>query len=215
MSKTKWPGTAPGFTRDEILACALGLADECGIEAVSARKLAAALGCAPMTLYTYFSGIGEIRAGVVALAFREVDADPVPGERWDDTLRRTMGSIRAMYLRHRYADLYKVETSGYAGALAEHTARIYGLHEAQGIPAPVLKRAWCVIDAFLGGFIPAELAELNARPTHPDPEGRAWMQTAEGAYTEESFTSGVEIIVAGICSIAAPDPCEWRTPLLP
>ncbi len=211
--RAKRPGAAPGFTRDDILVCALRLADEGGIEAVSARKLAAALGCAPMTLYTYFSGINEIHAGVVALAFREVDADPVPGERWDDTLRRTMGSIRAMHLRHRHADLYKVETGGYSGALAEHTARIYGLHEAQGIPASVLSRAWCVIDAFLGGFIPAELAELNANVVHPDPEGRTWMQTAETAYTEESFKSGVEIIVAGIRALAAPDPCEWRTPV--
>ena len=210
---SKKPGFAPSLNRDEILARALEMADECGIEAVSMRKLAAAVGCAPMTLYTYFDGIQEIRAGVVALAFREVDADPVPGERWDDTIRRTMGSIRAMYLRHSHADLFKVEMGGYAGPLVEHTARIYALHEAQGIPAHILKRAWCVIDAFLGGFIPAELIELNASPEHPDPEGCTWMETAEAAYTEESFASGVEIIIAGIRAIAAPDPCEWTTPL--
>lgn len=208
----KKPGFACGLTREEILACALELADEGGIESVSARRLAAALGCAPMTLYTYFDGIAQIRAGVVALAFREVDADPVPGERWDDTLRRTMGSIRAMYLRHSKADLYKVEMGGYSGALAEHTARIYALHEGQGIPPEVLKRTWCIVDAFLGGFVAAELGELNAAPAHPDPEGRAWMQTAENAYTDETFASGVEIIIAGIRALCAPDPCDWRTP---
>ncbi len=209
----KKPGVAPGFTRDEILRRALALADESGIEAVSMRKLAAAVGCAPMSLYTYFDGVQHIRAGVVALAFREVDAEPVPGERWDDTLRRTMRSIRQMYLRHSRADLYKVEMGGYSSALAEHTARIYALHEAQGIPAAILRRTWCVVDAFLGGFMSAELEELNNQREHPDPEGRSWMQTAETAYTQETFESGIDIIVAGVRALAAPDPCDWRTPL--
>ena len=208
----KKPGMAPGFTREEILSCALRMADEGGIEAVSMRRLAAQVGCAPMSLYTYFDSAQHIRAGVVALAFREVDADPVPGERWDDTLRRTMRSIRQMYLRHSRADLYKVEMGGYSSALAEHTARIYALHEAQGIPAAILRRTWCVVDAFLGGFIAAELEELNGQHEHPDPEGRSWMQTAESAYTQETFESGIDIIVAGVRALAAPDPCEWRTP---
>lgn len=208
----KRPGFAPGYTRQDILACALRLADEVGVQAVSARRLAAELGCAPMTLYTYFDSIQQIHAGIVALAFREVDADPVPGERWDDTLRRTMRSIRQMYLRHPRAELYKVEMGGYSQALSEHTSRIYALHQRQGIPAGILRRTWCVVDAFLGGFLAAELEELNARPEHPDPQGRDWMETAESAYCDETFESGMEIIIAGVRAVAAPDPCDWRTP---
>ena len=205
-------GAAPSLTREQILAEALALADEEGIEAVSARRLATRLGKAPMALYTYFESVQEIHAGVVALAFREVDADPIPGERWDDTLRRTMGSIRQMYLRHSRAELHKVEMGGYSDSLSEHTARIYALHTAQGIPADVLRRAWCVVDAFLGGFVDGELRELQERPDHPDPQGRDWMETAENAYTDETFASGVEIIIAGLRALAAPDPCEWHTP---
>lgn len=212
MAGSKKPGVAPSLTREEILAKALELADECGIQNVSMRKLASALGKAPMALYTYFDSVQEIHAGVVALAFREVDADPIPGERWDDTLRRTTASIRRMYLNHRHADLYKVEATGYSEALEEHTARIYALHAEQGIPADLLRRLWCLIDAFLGGFIPAELQELRNRPEHPDPDGRAWMETAENAYNAESFSSGLEIIIAGVRQLSAPDPCDWHTP---
>lgn len=208
----KKPGVAPSLTREEILAKALELADEHGIQNVSMRKLAAALGKAPMALYTYFGSIQEIHAGAVALAFREVDADPIPGERWDDTLRRTTASIRQMYLNHLKADLYKVEFGGYSAALAEHTARIYALHGNQGIPPQTLRRLWCLIDAYLGGFMAAELQELRERPEHPDPAGRDWVETAENAYTEETFKSGIEIIIAGVRQLSAPDPCEWRTP---
>ncbi len=208
----KKPGVSPSLSREEILSKALELADESGIESVSMRRLAAALGKAPMALYTYFDSVQEIHAGVVALAFREVDADPIPGERWDDTLRRTTASIRRMYLNHMNADLYKVEMGGYSPALAEHTARIYGLHSDQGIPPETLRRLWCLIDAYLGGFMAAELQEIRERPEHPDPAGRPWVDMAENAYNEESFRSGVEIIIAGMRQLAAPDTCDWHTP---
>lgn len=206
------PGVAPSFTRDQIAAAALALADETGIENVSVRKLAARLGCAPMALYTYYGSVQEIREAVVALAFCEVDTSAVPGERWDDTLRRTTRSIRAMYLRHASANLHLAEAPGYSDSLAEHTSKVYRLHAEQGIPPETLRKAWCIIDAFLGGFIVAELRELRERPVHPDPQGRDWMETAEAAYSEETFRDGVEIIIAGIRGLAAPDPCEWATP---
>lgn len=207
------PGVAPSLTREQIVAKALELADESGIESVSMRHLATALGKAPMALYTYFASVQEIREHVVALAHREIDTAPIAGERWDATIRRTTASVRHMYLRHARADLYKVESTGYSAGLEEHTAKVYRLHEEQGIPADILRKAWRIIDAFLDGFIAAELRELRRRETPPDPCGRAWVATAEGAYSQEAFTDGVEIIIAGIRGLAAPDPCEWRTPV--
>ena len=179
------------------------------------RKLAAALGKAPVALYTYFGSIGgRFHAGAVALAFREVDADPIPGERWDDTLRRTTASIRQMYLNHLKAELYKVEFGGYSAALAEHTARIYALSTATRASRPrPYGGCWRLIDAYLGGSMAAELQELRERPEHPDPARAAiGSRTAENAYTEETFKSGIEIIIAGVCQLSAPDPCDWHTP---
>lgn len=209
---SRTPGVAPSLTRDQIAATALALGDEIGIENVSARKLAARLDKTPMALYTYFDSLDDIRVAALARAFREVDANPVPGERWDDTLRRTMASIRAMYLRHRRCNLWKVESNGYSAGLAEHTRRIYRLHEDQGIPPTTLRRLWRVVDAFLGGFIPAEIASLADESPRPDPTGQAWMETAEGAYGEQAFFDGIDLIVAGVRALSAPDPCDWRTP---
>ena len=206
------PGATPSLTRDEIVAKALELADEVGIENVSMRRLAAALGKSPMALYTFFPSSREICEQVLARAFLEVDTDPIPDERWDDTVRRTTSSIRAMYLRHARAHLGSVETTAYSTGLEEHTAKVYRLHEEQGIPADILRKAWRIIDAFLGGFIAAKLAELQRCTELPDPDGRSWVATAEGAYSQEAFDDGIEIIIAGIRGLAAPDPCKWRTP---
>ena len=40
-----------------------------------------------------------------------------------------------------------------------------------------------------------------------------WQRVVRSAYTDESFVNGIEIIIEGVKSIAAPDPCEWYTPL--
>lgn len=142
---------------------------------------------------------------------------PVPGERWDDTLRRTTAAIRRMYLNHANADLVKVETGGYSDALAEHAAKVYALHGDQGIPPATLRMLWCMVDAFLGGVccrgdVRAARRRCGPHPLRPDSKGLIWMETAETAYNEETFKSGIEIIIAGIRALAAPDPCDWHTP---
>lgn len=200
------------LSREIILAQALRMADEDGLENVSVRKLAGALGKTAMSLYRYFDSMDEIRQGIVALAFREVDTAPIPGERWDDTIRRTTASIRRMELDHARAHLYLAEGSAWDPQLREHTDRVQKLHRDQGIPEDILKRAWRIIDAFLSGFSVNELQELERASAVPANGGPEWMETAAGAYSTQAFHDGIEIIIAGIRWLAAPDPCEWRTP---
>ncbi|MGI6105980.1 MAG: TetR/AcrR family transcriptional regulator [Raoultibacter sp.] len=208
---TKNKTSTQPLSREIILAKALHIADEEGIENVSARRLAGELGKTAMALYRHFDSIEEIRFGVVALAFREVDTAPIPGERWDDTIRRTTASIREMNLNHRRAHLYLVEGAAWSPALKEHTDRVQTLHGNQGIPEHILAPTWRIIDAFLTGFILNELTEINNAP-HPSSDEPEWMSTVEKAYTDQAFKDGIEIIIAGIYRLAAPDPCEWYTP---
>ena len=203
------------LTPEIIYAKALEIADEEGIENASARKIAAALGKTPMALYRNCASIGDIQQGAFALAFSEVDTSPIPGERWDDTVRRTTASIRAMHVRHARACLFNIKVTALSPALRAHTESVQKLHHDQGIPQEVLERFWRIIDAFLSGFVINEVHMINA--LHDDeikipadvPE---WVETVEGAYSDQAFHDGIEIIIAGIRALSAPDPCEWRTP---
>ena len=203
------------LTPEIIYAKALEIADEEGIENASARKIAAALGKTPMALYRHCASIGDIQQGAFALAFSEVDTSPIPGERWDDTVRRTTASIRAMHVRHARACLFNIKVTALSPALRAHTESVQKLHHDQGIPQEVLERFWRIIDAFLSGFVINEVHMINA--LHDDeikipadvPE---WVETVEGAYSDQAFHDGIEIIIAGIRALSAPDPCEWRTP---
>ena len=205
-------GAKTPLNRDLVLARALQLADEDGVENLSVRKLAASFDKSAMALYRHFDSMADIQQGLLALAFAEVDTAPIPGERWDDTIRRTTASIRAMHLNHASAHLHHVEGAAWGPGLREHTERVQRLHRDQGIPESILMRAWRIIDAFLTGFIANEIGEMEHGAEPPSPDRPAWLETAAGAYSEQSFRDGIEIIVAGIRGLAAPDPCDWRTP---
>lgn len=200
------------LNRETIVAKALEIADREGIENLSIRKLANALDRSAMALYRHFDSMEDIQQGIVALAFSEVDTTPIPGERWDDTIRRTTASIRRMHLGHAAAHLYLAEGAALDPGLREHTERVQSLHGNQGIPEHILTRAWRIIDAFLSGFIVNEISEMEHADSLPSADKPAWIDTVEAAYSEQAFNDGIEIIIAGIRGLAAPDPCEWRTP---
>lgn len=200
------------LTREAIAAKALEIASTEGLEGLSARRLAGAFGKTAMALYRHFGSMEEIQHAMVALAYREVDAEPVPGELWEDTLRRTMGSIRRVELKYAKAHLFQIEGAAWDAGLLDHTDRIQRLHREQGIPEHILTPLWRIVDTYLTGFIDNEIAELEHAPEPPVDGAPDWLQTAEAAYTDASFEQGIGIIAAGIRALAAPDPCEWRTP---
>lgn len=213
MTASETSNSEKRLSRDAIIIEALHLADEEGIENVSIRKIAGVFNKTAMSLYRYFDSIEEIRQHVVALAFTEVDTSPIPGERWDDTLRRVTASIRQVDLRHEHAHLYLVQGAAWSPALKDHTDRVQKLHGNQGIPEEILQKAWRIIDAFLTGFTINEMSEMrDTPPPPPSPEEPEWMPTTREAYSDQAFHDGIEIIIAGIRSLAAPDPCEWYTP---
>ena len=209
---TQIPANNVPLSRDLIARTALELADREGIENISMRKLAAELGKTAMAFYRYFDSMDDIRASAVALAFREVDTQPIPGEHWSDTVRRTTSSIRSMHLRHLHAHIAYLQLSGDSLALRDHTERIYQLHSAQSIPPHVLEKAWRLIDAFLTGFLANEAMELETKLAHSPSAEEIWHEAVANAYSDEAFRDGIEIIISGITALAAPDPCDWRTP---
>ena len=204
--------TPERLTRDIIRRKALELADEDGIENLTIRKLAKALNKTPMALYRHYESIDEIKQAVLALAFEEVDTDPIPGERWDDTIRRTTASIRNVFHAHPRALLHLIQSSALDAGLINHTNRIQSLHHNQGIPDDVLVRAWRIIDAFLSGFNIKDGIEMEQHRETALEDRPSWFETADKAYSDQAFHDGIEIIIAGIRNLAAPDPCEWHTP---
>lgn len=104
-----------------------------------------------------------------------------------------------------------IEVSAGNPGLRAHTKKVQSLHSGQNIPGEILSKTWRIIDAFLTGFVINE-AEEPAEHHPQESDAPAWIKVADDAYSDEAFRDGIEIIIQGIKGLAAPDPCEWKTP---
>lgn len=209
------------LTRDHIVQVATELIEREGLAAFTMRALGRELGVSAMAVYGHFASRDDVLAAVLDRFMATMDTDPVPGECWDDTLRRTMTSIYRKGVEHPQLSSIEVESAAAVAGLARHTEKIVSLHLAQGIPEAVLGQAWAMVDAYLTGFTDNAIAAAAERELRERAEGvdgdavgprPLWQRIVADAYTDEAFANGVEIIIQGVRALAAPDPCRWRTP---
>ncbi|TWF80673.1 TetR family transcriptional regulator [Pseudonocardia hierapolitana] len=90
-----------GLSRADVLGAALALVDADGVEALSMRRLGAALSRDPMRLYRYASSKEDLLDGIVEFAMAElpVPATPADGD-WEEALRRAAHAFRELALAH-------------------------------------------------------------------------------------------------------------------
>ena len=97
-------GRKPRFSRDQIAAAALAIADAEGFEAVSMRRIAAALGAGTMTLYHYVRTKEDLVALMDDALMGEVLVPP--GELptgWREAIAAVARRTRAVFVRHPWA----------------------------------------------------------------------------------------------------------------
>jgi len=102
-SRPEPAGRRPRLSREQIAAAALAIADAAGFEAVTMRRVAAALGAGTMTLYRYI----ETRDDLLALIDDAIVGEAVvPGELpadWREALALVARRSRQAYLGHPWA----------------------------------------------------------------------------------------------------------------
>lgn len=59
------------FTRNEIISCALDIAEEGGLEAATARAVASRLGASSKVIFGCFESMGELEKEVIAAAYQK------------------------------------------------------------------------------------------------------------------------------------------------
>lgn len=93
-------GPVPEHGRAEITAAAITLADGGGLDAVSTRKVAAAIGAGATSLYRYIHNRDELLELMLDAASSEIDLSrPVTGD-WRADLCGLAHQLRALYRRH-------------------------------------------------------------------------------------------------------------------
>ncbi|MFI2201082.1 TetR/AcrR family transcriptional regulator [Streptomyces sp. NPDC020192] len=92
-------GPKPAYTRDDIAAAAVRIADERGLDAVSMRHVAAELGCGTMSLYNYVPRKEDLYELMMDAAGGEHEPWEPSGD-WRADLLRVAHETRALMHRH-------------------------------------------------------------------------------------------------------------------
>jgi TetR/AcrR family tetracycline transcriptional repressor len=98
-SPSRRRGRPPRVSRDQILAAALRIVDEHGLEQLTMRRLGAELGVDPMTVYGHVSDKAALFDGLIELVLAEVDV-PQPTGVWAEDLRAVARAARTTVLAH-------------------------------------------------------------------------------------------------------------------
>lgn len=155
------------LTREAVLAAALAIADAEGAEALSMRRVAAALGVEAMSLYNHVSGRADLETGLLDLVWGEVDLAHDAAD-WREGLRRICGSAHRALLRHPWFFRLPLAEGG-AARLAVIEATLAQLHAAD-LPADIVFHALHVLDGHTYGYSwqAAEFASESAVPSQDE-----------------------------------------------
>jgi AcrR family transcriptional regulator len=149
MTAARRPRAA--LSRDRVLAAAVALADQIGIEALSMRKLGESLGVEAMSLYNHVAGKDALLDGMIDVVFAEIDL-PSGDEGWRAAMRQRAISVRAVLRRHRWSiGLMESRTSPGPATLAHHDA-VIGVLRAGGFTVAQTAHAFSVLDSYIYGF---------------------------------------------------------------
>jgi AcrR family transcriptional regulator len=96
-------GPRQGLTIDAVVAAATELADAGGLDAVTMRNVARALGVVPMTLYTYVPGKAELLDLMMDAAYARMPRADTSGQPWRQRLIAIAAENRALFVAHPWA----------------------------------------------------------------------------------------------------------------
>lgn len=93
-------GRPPSLSEDDIVTAALRLTREVGLENLSMRALARALGVPPMTIYHYVTNKGSLHALVVDHILRDIAVPEADEASWEVRLIRLLTCARRVFAEH-------------------------------------------------------------------------------------------------------------------
>ena len=159
------------LSKARVLDTAVALADEGGVDALSMRRIAQALGVVPMALYKHVANKNELLDGLIDAVIGEIDP-PAVGVGWKTAIRRRVLSARRMLLRHPWAprviESRMKERATPTLAVMEYLDSMMGIFRAGGFSIDLTHHAVHVMGCRLLGFS-QELFEVGSgRDPEPD-----------------------------------------------
>src|SRR4051794_35534183 len=203
------------LSRERILDTALAVADEEGIEALSMRKLAQALGYEAMSLYNHVANKDDLLDGLLDAVLDETEL-PAPDEHWDAAIRASAVSVHDALRRHTWAAPLLMSAAHVRPSRLRYMDSLLGRLGAAGFGPETTYHAYHVIDGHIFGFSLWEISHSSYTPSdevdmremfdriitveaYPDLREHGLQHFADGAHRQVSaFEFGLDLILDGL-----------------
>jgi AcrR family transcriptional regulator len=142
------------LSRERVLQAAVRLADEGGIESLTMRKLAGALGVEAMSLYNHVANKDDLVDGIVDLVVSEIDL-PATTEDWETAIREYAISAHEALLRHPWACslvMSPTTTRTMRTARLQYMEWLLGRLRGAGFSPELTYHAYHTLDSHILGF---------------------------------------------------------------
>lgn len=190
------------LTKDGICTKALELIDADGVDALTMRRLAAALDANPMSLYHHVPNKDAVLRGVterVGSQFRTPEREDAP---WQDRLRQLALDFRTLAHRHPKLMGYSF---GRADFIQPDDPFWRGLTDALAaaeLPAPEISRVAATLRAVFTGLLASELTGALQRwstfpPAAASPSGGE-APTPSNDVIDTMFSGALDAVIAGV-----------------
>jgi AcrR family transcriptional regulator len=150
-------GRPARIDRARVLAEALALADEAGLEALTMAGVANRLRVTPMALYRHVANKAELLDGVAELLLTEFPPSPA-GLPWSQRLSVLAGNIRASARRHPSVFPLLLQRPAMTTEAVQTRAAVYRALGDAGVPADRVAQVERLVSTAVLGFAVSEAA---------------------------------------------------------
>ena len=204
-----------GLSRPRVVVEAVRLADREGVDGLSMRRLADALGVGAMSLYRYVASREDLLDAMINVVFEEIEL-PVEQTDWQSAIRGRSASARQVLALHRWAIGLMESRTSPGPAHLRHREAVTACLRRAGFSVVMATHANWLLDVYVYGFalqeasLPfdsadefADMAEGVYLPQLPPAEfpylhESAAALVAAGYDPAEEFTFGLDLVLSAL-----------------
>lgn len=162
----------PTLTREEIVSAAMGLVDEHGLDALSMRKLAAALGVGTMSLYYHVPDKSALYDLILDAGLSEIDlSEDDPAETTEVRVHSIALAMRAALLNHPNAAILAMSRSLRTPTQLRPVERLLQILSEAGLSPAQAMQAVNVIGQYTVGVTTMSASQASESEYRDEREG--------------------------------------------
>ena len=221
MREQRQVASPAGLSKQRVVVEAIRIADCEGVDGLSMRRLAGALGAGAMSLYHYVANKEELLDAMIDVVFEQIELPPEDTD-WQTAMRQRSASARQVLARHPWANGLMESRTSPGPAHLRHREAVTACLRRAGFPVLMATHANWLLDSYLYGYalqeasLPfdtadqfADMAEDVYLPQLPADEfpylnESAAALVAAGYDPAEEFLFGLDLVLTALEPLRAP-----------